>query len=239
MIRRQPHAVMDLNSRILKAKKIEALIDRDSNPKCLLEIGTGSGGIAHYFASVKGAQYCVYACDLVDNIVADKIFDFRLVESVYLPYENESMDVVISNHVIEHVGDEHDQIQHLKEIFRVLKKDGLLYIAVPNRWMLIEPHFKLIFLSWIPRKFRSIYLRISGKGNCYDCEPLEKNTLESFLHQSGFEFNNKCAEALKLTFEIERPDTVITTIIKFIPLSLIRAFSGIIPTLIYIAIRRN
>lgn len=48
---RQPHAVLDLDSRRLKAIKIERLLDVSSRmqPMRMLEIGTGSGGIANYF----------------------------------------------------------------------------------------------------------------------------------------------------------------------------------------------
>src|SRR3546814_2152088 len=45
------HAVLDLPSRRFKGLKIERLLDLASRPQPIrmLEIGTGSGGIAHYF----------------------------------------------------------------------------------------------------------------------------------------------------------------------------------------------
>lgn len=52
-IQRQPHAVLDLPSRDWKAMKIERLLDlaKRPQPMRLLGVGTGSGGIAHYFAT--------------------------------------------------------------------------------------------------------------------------------------------------------------------------------------------
>jgi methylase of polypeptide subunit release factors len=49
---RLPHAVLDLPSRRWKAMKIERLLGLDDSgaPVRMLEIGTGSGGIAAYFA---------------------------------------------------------------------------------------------------------------------------------------------------------------------------------------------
>ena len=46
---RQAHAVLDTSSRVLKAKKIEILMQLDSYTETLqvLEIGCGSGGIAY------------------------------------------------------------------------------------------------------------------------------------------------------------------------------------------------
>ena len=46
---RLPHAVLDIDSRRKKALKIERLLDLSTETQSvrLLEIGTGSGGIAH------------------------------------------------------------------------------------------------------------------------------------------------------------------------------------------------
>ncbi len=45
-----------------------------------------------------------------------------------LPYEDESLDLVICNHVLEHVFDEKKAMQ---ELFRVLAKDGQAILQVP------------------------------------------------------------------------------------------------------------
>jgi len=60
-MKRLPHAVSDLSSRYLKAQKIERLLNLSNYPKPirLLEVGTGSGGIAHYFAAQGTDQYIV------------------------------------------------------------------------------------------------------------------------------------------------------------------------------------
>lgn len=47
------------------------------------------------------------------------------------------MDVILTNHVIEHVGEYESQLEHLNEIKRLLK-NGIAYLAVLNKWMLIE-----------------------------------------------------------------------------------------------------
>lgn len=46
--------------------------------------------------------------------------------------------------------------------------------------MLTEPHYKLKFLSWSPRRWRSPYLRLMGKGTFYDCEPQADSTICDF-----------------------------------------------------------
>jgi len=65
---RRPHAVGDLSSRHLKAQKIERLLGltQRCRPIRLLDIGAGSGGIAHYFATRACGEYTVTAVDVVD-----------------------------------------------------------------------------------------------------------------------------------------------------------------------------
>lgn len=232
---RQPHAVLDLPSRRLKGLKIERLLDLSDRlqPIRLLEIGTGSGGIAHYFGTHLGLRCEVAAVDLVDNRLVTDGYVYQKVEGVELPFPDESFDVVITNHVIEHVGDISSQLRHLAEVRRVMRPDGIGYLAVPNRWMLIEPHYRLHFLSWLPHRWRTPYLRHTGKGEFYDCEPLEMRQLESMLARSDLMYRNVCVQAWRLTLEIERPDSFQSRLLGWVPPVLLEALCPIIPTLIY------
>lgn len=145
---RKPHVVFE--NRFAKAKKIESIIELEKKIKSehkLLEVGTGSGGIAFYFAS--HYQQEVFAVDISDNRQFMDGYNFQLVSDTKLPYADNFFDIVISNHVIEHVGEKQQQQEHLDEINRVLKPGGILYLAVPNRWMLIEPHYQLIFFKLV------------------------------------------------------------------------------------------
>lgn len=232
---RQPHAVLDLSSRGWKAEKIARLLalSERQQPLRMLEIGTGSGGIAHWFATHPILQCEVDAVDVYDNRQLKDGYRFQRVEGVELPFAEMQFDVVISNHVIEHVGDSNAQMRHLQEIRRVMKVDGVGYLAVPNRWMLTEPHYKLKFLSWWPHSWRTPYLKLMGKGNYYDCEPLELRELERMLRAASFAYRNLCVEALRQTFEIERPQSIVTRLLRTLPDALLKPFRRVIPTLIY------
>lgn len=234
---RHPHAVLDLPSRRLKAMKIERLLGLDRLPPGtavrLLEIGTGSGGIAHYFATHEVIRYDVDAVDVIDQRRVPACYRFQLVEGTTLPFADASFDVVLSNHVIEHVGDAGAQQAHLGELRRVLKPGGLGYLAVPNRWMLIEPHYRLAFLSWLPRAWRTPYLRRSGRGDVYDCEPLRMAEIEAMLDAAALRHANVCIEALRLTFDIEKPGSLAERLAKSLPDWLLRPLVPLIPTLIY------
>lgn len=232
--KRLPHAVLNLESRYLKAKKIECLLNLNSKSELsVLEVGVGSGGISYYFAKVSKGQYKVTAVDVVDSRLIFDGYDFHLVDGVALPFDSETFDVVISNHVIEHVGELDAQMSHLRELGRVLKKTGVGYLAVPNRWMLFEPHYKLIFLSWLPKKFRSPYLRVARKGSYYDCEPLQKHEVEDMFNKTNFLYKNLCVDALRLTFELEKQNSVAARFLRCVPNFLLDPLTPIIPTLIY------
>lgn len=230
------HAVLDLVSRRAKAYKIERLIKlrAKTRPIKILEIGCGSGGIAHYFSQHPHIICDVVAVDVNDARQISDGYRFTLVESVELPFDNETFDVVLTNHVIEHVGDDEAQAKHLAEIRRVLCPDGSAYLAVPNRWMLVEPHYRLIFLSWWPERWRSSWLRLFRKGVFYDCRPFSRGRLESLLTKSQFQFEQLHAEALRAMFEIESPDAPLWRYcLKHIPDFVYATFGAIFPTLIY------
>lgn len=232
---RQPHAVTDLASRRLKALKIERLLGLRQLPQPirLLEIGCGSGGIAHYFATHPGLQCVVTAVDVHDNRQVRDGYAYHNVQGVELPFDDQQFDAVISNHVIEHVGDAAAQLLHLQEIRRVLAPTGIAYLAVPNRWMLTEPHYRLKFLSWLPHAWRSPYLRWMGKGEVYDCEPLQMHELERMLAAAGLLYRNQCVEGWRATFEIERPTHWSTRLLAHCPDALLTQLNPIVPTLIY------
>lgn len=232
---RQPHAVLDLPSRDRKAIKIARLLDLAARPQPVrvLEIGTGAGGIAHWFATNPELRCEVAAVDVCDNRQVRDGYTFRQVQGVELPFADARFDVVITNHVIEHVGNADAQHRHLTEIRRVMAPGGVGYLAVPNRWMLTEPHYHLKFLSWWPRAWRTPYLRLMRKGTFYDCEPLQMRQLERMLVAAGFRHRNLCVAAWRATFEIERPDSFSARCLRATPDFVLAAMRRIIPTLIY------
>lgn len=232
---RSPHAVLDLPSRRLKGLKIEQLLDLASQaqPIRMLEVGVGSGGIAHYFGTHPKLRCEVDAVDVSDSRLITEGYRYHQVNDTNLPFANNSFDVVLTNHVIEHVGDKQAQRAHLAELHRVLNPGGVGYLAVPNRWMLVEPHYKLAFLSWLPHKWRTPYLRAMRRGYIYDCEPLQMGELESLLTDEGFQYRNISVRALRATFDIEYPESIATRFLRHVPDRFFISLQRVIPTLIY------
>lgn len=82
-----------------------------------------------------------------------------------LPFKDNNFDIVSFIEVIEHVSNP-DEV--LREIKRVLKPDGILHITTANKLWPIEPHYKLPFLSYLPKNLANKYVQITGKGERYD-----------------------------------------------------------------------
>lgn len=230
------HALLDLRSRALKARKIQAVLGLVPGSQRLrvLEIGTGSGGIANYFGTHGSLRCEVDAIDVQDVRQVIEGFRFQTVDGVGLPFDDGAFDVVISNHVIEHVGARKEQARHLAEMRRVLAPKGRGYLAVPNRWMLVEPHYRLAFLSWLPREMRSRYLLWRRGVPFYDCEPLEAATIESLFVEAGLRFERAVGQALKSTIELEGGgNAILNRMLMRVPDSVIDKFAAVIPTLVY------
>ena len=80
---RQPHVVLDAPSRVLKAKKIIEIVgaERFARARRILEIGCGSGVIAHTLAELGGPGLEVFAVDVADNrLVHDKVLAYHGVD---------------------------------------------------------------------------------------------------------------------------------------------------------------
>jgi SAM-dependent methyltransferase len=233
---RRGHAVLDLPSRDLKAMKILRLLGLDPKgpPRRVLEVGCGSGGISHFLGDAGRVHWDVHAVDVEDVRQVRDGYAFQTVSGTTLPFGDASFDVVLSNHVIEHVGDAAAQRAHLRELRRVLRPDGIAYLAVPCRWMVVEPHFKLPFLSWLPPRLSHAYVRLARKGTHYDCRPMTCSEIEGMLTHSGFAWRQRTGDAVRALFELEHPDALLYRhLLRHVPDAAYAAIRRAFPTLIY------
>ncbi len=87
----------------------------------------------------------------------------------HLPFADATFDVVVCAQVYEHVT---DQRGLASEIYRVLRPGGACFFSGPNRLKVIEEHYWLPFLSWLPQRLADAYLRLFRRGTVYDAWPL-------------------------------------------------------------------
>lgn len=231
------HAALDLVGRKPKAEKIRRLIPMPDNGQAtlrLLEVGTGSGAIAQFFSELASPHFDAWAVDVEDQRVVTEGYQFRLYDGQKLPFDDELFDIVISNHVIEHVGNRTQQASHVTELCRVLRPGGYAYLATPSRWQIIEPHFLLPFLSWIPRRWRDRYVRITGKGERYDCDLLRPRELQRLLQSSGLPYKNLNIQAFIELITLEHPRGVLARVASVMPMKWLERVRNLSPTMIYL-----
>jgi SAM-dependent methyltransferase len=234
---RLPHAALDGGGRLPKAEKIARLLALalpEGRTLRILEVGTGSGVIAQDFARRLGARAEVDAVDVADQRVVHDGYRFRRVDGTTLPFASGTFDAVISNHVIEHVGERDDQLAHVRELARVLREDGRGYLAVPSRWQPVEPHYRLAFLSWLPKPLRSPYLRWRGRGDFYDCEPLRLFEIEAYFRAAGLASRNVFVPALRALVDAEGGAPSSARIAAAIPDRMLHAVRALSPTHVYL-----
>jgi len=108
-----------------RLKKIIQLII-DLKPKSVLDIGCGNGLLLNELIKVNKANY--YGVDVFTR--KNTTFAYKKSDiTKELPFNNDTFTCVILGEVIEHVPNP-DFV--LKEIYRILKKDGYLIISTPN-----------------------------------------------------------------------------------------------------------
>lgn len=223
------HAVLEASSRKRKASKIQAILEEvtDFSKAKVLDIGTGSGNIAHELSKKAKA---VSSVDLVDERKEKRGYDFKLTNDESLPFKDEMFDIVIANHVIEHMP---NQARHISEVLRVLKPGGYLYLATPNKYWFTDPHYKMPFISWLPRSISMQYLKLVQKAT-WNIYPLSSVTIKKMLRDT--ELVN--ALPLLLTSDASKKlDTwkFIVGVARYMPKVFLDITKYISPTLIFIS----
>jgi SAM-dependent methyltransferase len=236
----KPKRSLDRASRRAKATKIATLIEseRPLAGTRLLEIGTGGGIITALLAERTGPGGEVWSVDVDDLRTEKDGYSFKLVEGTALPFGDDEFDRVVSNHTIEHVGDRAAQLDHLREIARVMTADGLAYLATPTRWALVEPHFKVPMLSWLPPKWRTKALRLSRRGKVYDIDPRTRPELLALVEEAGLSAADVTMKALRVMEAVEKPGLV-TRLAAKAPDRVLDSLRGGAPTMVFLLTHRS
>ena len=164
--------------------------------KLVLDFGSGNG--AQTFELLKyGCQ--IVACDidaadlaiLKEYATTNKIDTVKalLCDGTQLPASDAYFDAIVSYSVLEHT--QHESMS-LREMHRVLKDDGELVIAVPNKWWVFETHGarlpllpwnRVPFFSWLPKALHSRFAR----ARIY-----RKTDIVKLLEAHGFKVLDTC-----------------------------------------------
>jgi SAM-dependent methyltransferase len=127
----------------------------------VLDLGAGMGGFA--VALARGSR-AVVAADY--NMAYSEIARTRarryglslptvVCAGEALPFATASFGILTCWDVVEHVQ---DPAGLFSEIARVLKADGRAFVTVINRFALVDPHYHLRFVNWMPRSLGGAYV---------------------------------------------------------------------------------
>lgn len=213
--------------RAKKADKVTRVIQRllGSRPRgWALDVGCGAGYIAQRLDALGW------------NTAAIDVADYRTVptrdliraRAESLPFLSARFSVVVSNHVIEHVN---DASAHLAEVRRVLAPGGVAYVATPNRLWILEPHYKLPLLSWLPRRFADVYVRALRRGSFFDVFPLTRGGLVRLSAEAGLQWQDITAWVISETGQVERSWPA--RLLGSLPQRLLSCLSWASPTVVF------
>lgn len=133
----------------------------------VLDVGCGTGTILNCIGKEKTIKG--YGIDVSENMIQvakekNVKYEFCIGDSSKLPYEDESMDVVMACMAYHHFS---NQEGFRKEVLRVLKPGGILYIS--------DPRFPLVVRAFLNTFFKDAGFR-STKRNV---EEFEKSGFKS------------------------------------------------------------
>jgi SAM-dependent methyltransferase len=222
------HVDSDAQVRTRKAQKISSILQRRApvgSGGSALDVGCGAGFVAHYLQRL---GWSVVALDIADQRTTSG-FDFVVGRAEALPFPSETFSVVVSNQVIEHVV---DAAAHLREVRRVLAPGGLAYVATPNRFAVLEPHYKLPFLSWLPRGLADAYVRLLRRAENYDVFPLSRGRLLREAARAGLECDDITPWMVAETAAVER--SPLARLGSALPDGVLRWLSHLSPTFVFV-----
>lgn len=106
----------------------------------VLEVGSGEGYgtnlLSKKVSEITGLDVSDVIIEHANNRYGRKNCIFILFDGNIIPYADNTFDAVISFQVIEHVPND---TNYLKEIYRVLKKEGIYIVTTPNRIHRLRP----------------------------------------------------------------------------------------------------
>ncbi len=209
----------------------DASSSQDNNTsKICLDVGCGSGEImrmlAEKFRLIVGIEIDINAIRVIEEVEnSNARYSFTQADGANLPFENDSFDYIICAQVYEHTI---DQLGLMDEIWRVLKSDGICFFSGPNKYTILEEHYFLPFLSWLPPKIANFYVKLFKRNYYYDIYPLSYRNLKRLLEKFQIEdatlniFQNPERYGMENRYGIFR-------LLKYIPKNILKPFFVFIP----------
>ena len=227
----------DKKVRINKANKGIAVIKeflKDTKNLNLLDLGCSTGIMTNEYAKnfqkTIGIDIDESAIKFANNNYKDHNLEFLNYSHNDKRLKNEMFDVITCTHIYEHVESPEAL---MNSVYRLLKPGGVCYFVAGNRYKIVEPHFKLPFLSFFNPNISKLYIKLFNKKGEYYQKHLSLFKLRKLVDQ--FRIYDYTLETIKKPEKYFSNDLVKDkTLSQKIYLLLGRVFYFMIPTYIWI-----
>lgn len=155
-----------------------------------------------------------------------------------IPFPDETFDFINCSEVLEHTD---SPLKVLEECYRVLKKDGCIFITVVSRFSIKDAHYKLLFLNWLPRYLGKKYIKLRKKikytNQCPDKQEINE------MHYYTYSKFKKIAQRLSFKLDDTRkiqfnnPELILDKNIRKYALLFKKIRMNFIPVLLYLFLR--
>jgi SAM-dependent methyltransferase len=121
----------------------------------LLDVGCGKGLL---FDNIKisDKSKLLVGVDWMKKIKGE--YQHVVGDAIRLPFRNSIFLLVTAFSLVEHIPKDKREIFY-EEVKRVMKKEGMLVIQLPNRYSIIESHTYLPFFGFLPSSIHSFAYR--------------------------------------------------------------------------------
>ncbi|MBA7617845.1 Ubiquinone biosynthesis O-methyltransferase [subsurface metagenome] len=140
----------------------------DIKNKLILDVGCGISGFVVQLG-LNGAKVIgIEPSREYSIIVQERITKYNLKDTCQcirdsgeiLPLPDDTFDYVICFSVLEHTNNPYSVI---KEIIRVTKPNGIIFIHTENYFAFWEPHYRILWFPLMPKNLAKFYLRLRGR----------------------------------------------------------------------------
>ncbi len=230
-------AMLEEDKRRRKAAKLIAVVRHflgrdDLSGLTVADVGCSAGFISDELSRAGASRTIGIDIDVPGlRKAADRFGDhvgFVCGDGSRLPFPDGAFDVIVFNHIYEHVVDP-DAV--IAELHRVLSDDGVLYLGLGNKYGIMEPHYKLPFLSYLPYGLADRYVSAFGRADRY---------YERYRGRSGLRSMVRDFQVWDYTFSvIAEPsrfhDDELPGLVARLPEKAVRGLRPIIPTFLWVA----
>lgn len=178
-----------------RASKAEVILhlcrDRLAAAGRIGDLGAGTGLIKKTLEAQIGKPIVGFELDTSFVEARERMV---VADACRLPVPDGAFDFLVLNHLYEHVR---DQARLFEEAWRALRPGGAAYVSAGSRRAVLEPHYRLPFLSWLPRGTADRYVRWTGRGAGYgEIRFLDYRPLRRLMEAPGFRVRDLTERAL-------------------------------------------